>query len=99
MDVMPDIRLPMDYANATLVCLAMETGINNICQLVDGRSFIELAAVGTHVPLPKIVDKKEDHITQINLIPSRFILLYRVRSVMRSASAVLRRLKLVLCRH
>lgn len=99
MYVMPDIRLPMDYANANLVCLAMETGINNICQLVDRRRFIELAAAGTHVPLPKIVDKKEDLITQINLIPSRFILLYSVRSVMPSASAVLRRLKLFLCRH
>ncbi len=33
-----------------------------VCQLVDRRSFIELAAVATHVPLSKIVDKKEDHI-------------------------------------
>ena len=37
--------------------------------------------------------------TQINLIPSRFILLYSVRSVMPSSSAVVRRLKLFLRRH
>ena len=32
------------------------------CQLVDRRSFIKLAAVTAHIPLPKIVDKKEDNV-------------------------------------
>ena len=31
-------------------------------QLVDGGSFMELTAIATHVPLPKIIDEEKDDI-------------------------------------